>query len=183
MIDQIQNLRNAKDDRPLYILADLYDALQDTCAQLWCGTADMLAYLDRQRARKADESLAQIRRRIFPRVDLMESLRNGGKGGGGEMLVTVEQVREMFARNKLKLTAAAARFLCELCNQPDSGAIGLCVQLVEYATMMAEMTRGTTSIDVPLLKSAMRRGFTPKRTDDLLYLMDEQRRRFIAEAG
>ena len=170
LIDQIHNLRGAKEDRPFYILADLYDATKT--AQLWCGTADLVTYLQRQQARNADESLAQIRRRIFPCVDLMESLRSGGEGGSGEPLVTVDQVREMFAKNKLKLTATAARFLCEVCNQPDSGAVGLCAQIVEYATMMADFKR-LTSIDLPLLKEAMRRGFSPRRAELLVQRIEQ----------
>jgi DNA transposition AAA+ family ATPase len=163
LIDQVHSLRGAKEDKPFYILADLFDATN--ASQVWCGTADLVAYLNRQRARSGDESLAQIRRRIFPCVDLIESLR--GSDGGGEPLITIEQVREMFARNKLRLAASAARFLCELCNHPDSGAIGLCVQLVEYATMIAESRRQTT-VDLAVLKEAMRRGFTPARADLML---------------
>jgi DNA transposition AAA+ family ATPase len=163
LIDQIHNLRGAKDDRPFYILADIFDATET--AQLWCGTADLVGYLNRQQRRNSDESLAQIRRRLFPCVDLMESLR--GSDGGGDRLVTTAQIIEMFARNKMKLASAAARFLCELCNQPDSGGVGLCVQLVEYATMMCEV-KGLTVIDVPLLKAALRRGFSPQRADAIL---------------
>lgn len=180
LIDQIHNLRGAKEDKPFYILADIFDATKT--AQLWCGTADLVSYLQRQQTRNADESLAQIRRRIFPYVDLMESIRSGGEGGGGDLLVTVEQVREMFARNKLKLTATAARFLCEICNQPDSGAVGLCVQVVEYATMMGEVRRAS-SIDLPLLKEAMRRGFSPKRTDALFNSMAQEQPRPMAKVG
>ena len=171
LIDQIHNLRGSKEDRPFYILADLFDATRT--AQLWCGTADLVGYLQRQQRKHGDESLTQIRRRIFPCVDLMEGVRAGGPDGQGEPLVTVDQVRDMFARNQLKLTATAARFLCELCNQPDSGAVGLCVQLVEYATMMAEMRRAA-SIDLPLLKEALRRGFSPKRAEDLLHRMESE---------
>ncbi len=171
LIDQIHNLRGSKEDRPFYILADLFDATRT--AQLWCGTADLVGYLQRQQRKHGDESLTQIRRRIFPCVDLMEGVRASGPDGTGEPLVTVDQVREMFARNQLKLTTTAARFLCELCNQPDSGAVGLCVQLVEYATMMAEMRR-STSIDLPLLKEALRRGFSPKRAEDLLHRMEAE---------
>lgn len=178
MVDQAHSLRGAKDDKPFYLLADLYDRAKT--AQLWVGTADLVNYLQRQQTRNADESLAQIRRRIFPCVDLMECMRNGGDGGGN-LLVTVEQVREMFARNKLKLTNAAARFLCELCNEPDSGSIGLCVQLVEYATVLAEQRR-LPSIDVPLLQEAMRRGMTSSRCQRVMHQVEETRAR-IAKVG
>jgi DNA transposition AAA+ family ATPase len=173
IIDQIQNLRWAKEDKPLYILADLYDATKT--AQLWCGTADMMAYLERQQKRNSDESLAQIRRRIFPMVDLMDCVRGrGGRdGGGGDMLVTVEQVREMFARNKMKLTGSAARFLCEICNTPDSGGVGLCESIVEYANMLCEM-KSLASIDTPLLQESLKRGMTTNRSELLKARMSNQ---------
>lgn len=176
LIDQIHNLRGSKEDKPFYILADLFDATK--AAQLWCGTADLIAYLQRQQTRAADESLAQIRRRVFPCVDLMQSVRSGG---GGEPLVTIDQVREMFAKSKLKLIGAAARFLCSICNQPDSGSVGLCVQVVEYAMMLATM-RNLPSIDTPLLQEALRQGFSPRRTDQLMARMESDRER-VAKVG
>jgi DNA transposition AAA+ family ATPase len=167
MIDQAHSLRWAREDRPFYILSDLFDATK--AAQLWVSTADLVTYLQRQQTRNLDESLTQVRRRVFPCVDLMESLRGGG--GGGKMLISVEQVREMFDRNKLRLTGAASRWLCAICNQPDSGAVGLCVQVVEYATMMGEI-KGLTTLDVPLLQESLRRGFSPKRADALLHRIE-----------
>lgn len=179
LIDQIHNLRGSKDDKPFYILADLYDATKT--AQLWCGTADLVEYLNRQRKKHGDESLAQIRRRIFPTVDLMEMLTSGGKDGRGEPLVDVQQVVDMFAKNKLKLTQAAARFLCSLINRPDTGGVGICVQLVEYATMLGEMRHsasgGNKSIDVPLLQAAMRHGITSVRADLILHDLEEHEER------
>ncbi|QOV90913.1 AAA family ATPase [Humisphaera borealis] len=164
LVDQVHNLREAKGDKPLYILADLYDATQT--AQLWSGTADLVTYLDRQRSKAADESLAQIRSRIMPCIDLMAGVRHGG-GDNGEPLVTIEQVVEMFAKNKLRLVPTTARFLCKLANLPDSGGIRLCVQIVEYATMMGEIS-GAKSIDVPLLQAAMRRSLLQSRAEALL---------------
>lgn len=160
IIDQAHNLRNAAEDKPFYILTDLHDATKATAGQLWCGTADLYKYLQKRQSTQADESLAQVRRRIFPIIDLMESLRGGGDPG--DLLVTVEQVCEMFAKNKLRLSISAARFLCGLCNLPDSGSVGLCVEIVEYASMLGDM-RNARAIDVPLLQEAMRRGFAPER--------------------
>jgi DNA transposition AAA+ family ATPase len=173
ILDQAHNLRFANRDEPFYRLTDLYDATGS--AQLWCGTANIVAYLQRQQGRHADESLAQVCRRIFPCVDLMEGLStgNGTTGGGnaGEPLVTIAQVREMFAKNKLKLADPAARFICKLCNQPNGGSVGLCVQIVEYATMLAEMRRQTV-IDLALLQEALRAGLSPQRSTMLLAKMD-----------
>jgi len=61
IVDQIHNLCGACDDRALYVLADLHDATH--APQLWCGTTDVVAYLDRGQA-KGREPLSQIRRRI-----------------------------------------------------------------------------------------------------------------------
>ena len=161
LIDQIHNLRFAKEDRPLYYLMDIYEATKT--AQLWAGTSDMVSYLQRQRSKTLDEPLAQIRRRIFPCVDLICSIQGDG-GGGGEPLYTVEDVRQMFAKFPLKLTSAASRWLCALGRVPGSGGLGTCVQLVEYATMLGQM-RKTTSIDVPLLKEALRCGLTSQQAN------------------
>jgi hypothetical protein len=115
-------------------------------------------------------------------VDLIDSL--GADGKGGAPLVTVEQVKEMFARNKLKLTANAARFLCQICNTPDSGSVGLCVRLIEYATMLATMPRReASSIDVPLIQEAMRRGFSPRRAELLMRRMEEDAPPAAAKMG
>jgi DNA transposition AAA+ family ATPase len=176
MIDQIHNLRGSKEDKPFYILADLYDATQT--AQLWCGTADLVGYLNRQQTRNADESLAQIRRRIFPAVDLMEGVREGG--GNGEPLVTIDQIREMFARNKLKLAAPAAKFLTMLANLPDSGSVGLCVQIIEYVTAIGG--ERLKEIDVPVIKQAMQLGMTSARAELLMRHMDEAPQR-LAKVG
>src|SRR5947209_7707783 len=46
LIDQIHSLRGAKEDKPFYILTDLFDATK--AAQLWCGTSDLVEYLTRQ---------------------------------------------------------------------------------------------------------------------------------------
>ena len=179
MIDQIHSLRGSKDDRPFYILADLYDRTR--CAQLWCGTSDLAAYFNRQMRRSLDEPLAQLRSRIFPYIDLMAVLRN--KGGGGKLLVTIDQVREMFAKNRMRLAQPAAHFLFEICNLPDGGSIRFCVQIVEFATMLCE-ERNLKVIDLPLLKEAMQLGFSPQRSERLMAeIENENRPTRLAAAG
>lgn len=171
MIDQIHSLRYAKEDRPFYYLMDIYEAT-DHSAQLWCGTSDLVAYLTRQQHKTTDEPLAQIRRRIFPCVDLMEVF---DQQGGGEPLYTVQQVREAFDNFKLKITPAAARWLCALGHQPDAGGIGVCVQIMEYAVYLAK-TRSLKTIDVPLLKEAIQSGLTIERATRLIDEVDHPER-------
>ena len=166
MIDQIHNLRASRTrgdaDKPFYILADLFDATGSP--QLWCGTADLVAYF--RRGENKDESLAQIRRRITYVRDLMQRTRDRKDGGRGEPLVTVEQVRDMFAKNKVRLTADASRFLWKLACIPDSGGLGTCANLVLIATIVAE-ERKLTLIDERLLKAALRDSVQPGTFDTL----------------
>jgi hypothetical protein len=164
LIDQIHNLFGAKGDKPLFILTDLWDATES--AQLWSATNDVVAYLNRQRTKSADESLAQIRRRIFPCINLMEALR--GQDGGGGLLVTIEQVHEMFHGNQLRLVRDVERFLCKLINLPDRGGVGLAVQLVQYATMIGKLT-GKSEVDLPMIREALTRCLPVDRAETLLH--------------
>lgn len=175
LLDQIHNLCGANGDKPLFYLADVYDATG--CAQLWAGTTDIVAYLARQRVKSSDESLVQIRRRIFPCIDLLASLQSS-PDGGGEPLVTLDQVREMFARSKMRITSDATRFLCALINTPDSGSIGSAVQLVSYAASLAEMA-GKTTIDMPLILRAMKMGWTENRATAMVQKIEEESARLV----
>lgn len=172
LLDQIHNLRGAKDNTPFYALTDVFDATK--AGQLWCGTADIARYLQLQQSKAGDESLAQIKRRIFPAVDLVQALSAPEYGGtSGPMLVNVDQVREMFAKHKLRLTPAALRFAVQLVNFPDSGSIGLLVNLVKYASLLAVHLKRPT-IDVDLLKAALTRGLTHDRAELLVSKVTEQ---------
>lgn len=152
IVDQIHNLRGRKDDVPLYLLADLYDNTNHA-PQMWCGTADMVAYFNRGAAR-ADESLAQLRRRIGIQRDLMQRTRSPEEGGRDEPLYTIEDVRKVFGSNKLKLTADAVQFIWRLSCILDQGALGLARNVVRIATIIGEH-QGKSSLDALLLKAAL----------------------------
>lgn len=153
IVDQIHNLRFAKQDRPLYILADIHDRTNHA-PQLWAGTSDMVDYLRRGQAR-GDEPLAQIRSRINYVRDLMQRTAEPAKGGRGEPLYTIQDIRDMFAKNKVKITADGIRFLWDLACLPDSGALRACRNIVRIATIIAEHT-AAGSIDANRLRAAMR---------------------------
>jgi energy-coupling factor transporter ATP-binding protein EcfA2 len=182
LLDQIHNLRDSKDHKPFYVLTDLHDATRT--AQLWVGTADIAHYLKIQQDKVDDESLAQIKRRIYPQVDLVEALSSPGYGGspGHPVVVTAEQFRGIFARSKLRITPAAVRAAVNLCNEPDGGSIGLVVQCVKYATMVAEMTN-KKEIDVELLKQALARGLTHARAENLMNRVEETTGSRMSMAG
>lgn len=182
LIDQVHNLRSSRRsgevDKPFYILADLYD--RTGAPQLWCGTADLVAYF--RRGQNRDESLAQIRRRITYVRDLMQRTREQRDGGRGEPLYTIEDVRKAFGRNKIRLTAEAERFLWRLACIPDSGSLGMCANLVLIATIVAE-ARGLKSIDEKLLKAALRDSVQPETFDRITTEISHEPAPRLAKVG
>lgn len=177
IIDQCHNLCGSRDDRALFVLCDLLDATG--APQLWLGTNDIVSYLDRGTAR-GKESLAQIRRRIGISRDLME--RTGsGDGGRGEPLYTVEEIRKVFAKNKVRLAPDATQYLATLANIDDSGALGACVNLVRLATTAAE-ARGESVLTAQALR-AYHRTLVNGRAFSLLEARMEEYRRPVARVG
>jgi hypothetical protein len=133
------------------MLTDLWDKCHSP--QLWCGTSDIVQYLNRRQAR-GEFTLAQIRRRIQINHDLMERTRRGD-GNPGEPLYTVEEIRKIFSRNKMRLATDAALYVCALACIEDSGAIGSAANLVRAATAINE-PRGATVLTADMLRSMHR---------------------------
>jgi DNA transposition AAA+ family ATPase len=152
MVDQAHNLCGSKDDKAFFMLCDLHDATG--APQLWAGTQDIVAYLSRGQA-KGKETLAQIRRRIGIRRDLMERTRGGGDGGKGQPLYSIEEIRKVFARNRMRLTPDATRYLWMLACLPDGGALGTCKNVVVIATTVGEL-KGAAALTADMLRAAHR---------------------------
>jgi DNA transposition AAA+ family ATPase len=130
IVDEIHKLAEGRDDKGLHVLRDLFDATGSP--QLWSGTIDMVAYLERRQA-AGNEPLSQIRRRIGIARDLGER-DGGGPAGQGKPLFSTDEIRAVFARNKMRLAPDAVRYLMILANIPDSGGLGICRNLVVMAT-------------------------------------------------
>jgi hypothetical protein len=179
LIDQVHSLCDSPDDRVFFMLMDLYDATNSP--QLWCGTADIVAYFTR-RITKGRETLAQIRRRIRPIRDLMARTRGAGGGGtgGGEPLYSVQEVREVFARNKIRLSSDAIRYLMRLANLPDCGGLGTCVDLVQMATLVG-IQNGAELLTAEHLRGAMVFLIQPEGVQLLDARMDEEDVRPVAK--
>jgi len=150
IVDQIHNLCGACDDRALYVLADLHDATH--APQLWCGTTDVVAYLDRGQA-KGREPLSQIRRRIGICRDLAERT-TGSDGGPGEPLFTVDEIRKVFGGSKMRLTPDAGQYLAQLANVPDGGHLGACRNVVVMAAKIYEGREESLTAD--MLRNVLR---------------------------
>jgi DNA transposition AAA+ family ATPase len=143
IVDEIHKLCGAKDDAGLHVLRDIYDATG--VPMLWCGTIDVVAYLERAESKRGREPLAQIRRRIGIARDLTERTR-GGPGGPGEPLFSVDEIRRVFARGKMRITPDAARYLMMLANLPESGALGT----VKNLMLMAQQINETSGAEITL---------------------------------
>jgi hypothetical protein len=176
MIDQIHSLCHTKDDRAFFYLMDLYDATRSP--QLWCGTTDIVAYFDRGQA-KGRETLAQIRSRIGISRDLMQRTEGDrGSGGGaagaagmGEPLYTVKEIRAIYGKGSMRLAPDAERYLLEVANLPDAGALRTCDNLVKMATKANELRATVLTADMlravhRLLVNARAYGMLEQRLED-----------------
>lgn len=167
----------AADDKALTVLRDIYDATG--APQLWCAATDVVGYLDRRFA-LGREPLSQIRRRIGIARDLAERL-TGPDGGPGEPLFTIDEIRQVFARSRLRLAPDAARYLAALANLPDSGALGACVNLVVMASKINE--RRADTLTAEMLRAAQRLLVNRRAFAALESRLEEQRARPVAKVG
>lgn len=154
IIDEIHKLTERKHDTSFHVLRDLFDQT-DRAPQLWCGTTDLMQYFDRG-AKSGREPLAQIRRRIGVRRDLLQRTRAGGGGdpgggGGAAPLFNIDEIRAVFGRGKMRLAPDAERYLTMLANLPDGGGLGACYNLVVMAT---EINAGRAMLTAELLQAA-----------------------------
>jgi len=150
ILDEIHKLTGCPDDRPLHWLRDLFDATH--CPQLWSGTTDLIAYLDR-RVAAGKEPLAQIRRRIGIAHDLTARCQGGGGGGDGgeegpDALYSVDEIRQILTSGKMRLTPEALRYLTTLANLPDSGGLGTIMNLFAMAEKVNGADAKTITADM-----------------------------------
>lgn len=179
IIDQVHSLCDSPDDKVFFELMDLYDHTH--APQLWCGTSDIFQYFNR-RIDKGRETLAQIRRRIRPKRDLMLRMSGDGSGGRGEPLVSVQKVREMFAKNRIRLSSDAVNYLMRILTIPDSGAVATCVDLVQMATILGEAPgANVTLLTAAHLRSAQTFLLQPEAVRLLDAQMEEEASRPIAK--
>jgi hypothetical protein len=152
MVDEAHNLCGCKRDLPLFTLTDILNATG--APQLWAGTEDIVAYLDRGEAR-GRAPLSQVRRRIGIMRDLLERTRDERDGGRGEPLYTAAEIRSVFAKNKIRLAPCAVKYLMDLANLPDSGALGEAANVVKIATQI-HAPLGTAALTGEVLRSVHR---------------------------
>lgn len=134
LVDQVHKLCGAKQDKPLHMLTEIWEATR--APQLWAGTTDIKSYLEKGEER-GDEPLAQIRSRIAYARDLLKRTLPSNQGGRGEPLFTIADIRGVFGRNKIKITDDGIKFLWKLACIPQSGALRCCENILQIATIIA----------------------------------------------
>lgn len=183
ILDQVHSLL-ASSDRPLFVLADLWN--QTKSPQLWCGTNDMIKACQQIKARGLNENMSQIRSRIAYARDLTLRTRTDTDGGRGEPLYSIDDVRRIFASNKIRLTETSVQMLYRMAIIPDGGGLRTVCNLVDVATIVAE-ARNLTEITVSMLADAMTDSMQPDMARTMAYqLRDsgvELPRRMFASAG
>lgn len=184
MIDQIHSLCHAKDDRAFFYLMDLFDATG--APQLWCGTSDIVAYFDRGQA-KGKETLAQIRSRIGISRDLLQRTQGSGGGGPasaglGEPLFTIDEIRAIFGKGKMRIAPDAARYLLELANLPDAGGLRTCTNLVLMATAANKLSASAV-LTADVLRSFHRLLVNARAFGTVERRLEEARPTMLAKVG
>jgi DNA transposition AAA+ family ATPase len=145
IIDEIHKLCGKTTDAALHVLRDLHD--HTGCPMLWCGTIDLLAYLERE-AVGLREPLEQIRSRIAPCRDLADA----GTTGGGRPLYTIDEIRRVFSHWKLRLTPDAEAELLDLANADRGGHLRTCERLLG---VVGKLYANETKITAAMLRKAI----------------------------
>ncbi len=178
VIDEIHKLCGSKDDKALHVLRDLHDATG--VPMLWSGTIDLVRYLERGQA-AGREPLAQIRSRICVARDLNDTAGTGG-GDEGDTLYTIDEIRRVFAKSKMRMAPDAARYLWKLANLPDSGALRTCKNLVIMATKINSIG-GAGVLTADMLRDAQQLLVSRRDYATLQSTLQDTRPRPLAKVG
>lgn len=147
ILDQAHKLSDAS----LSMLADLHEEAR--CSVLLVGTVDLL-----KRVSSDDEpDLGQISSRVGMRINLAPELAGKAPVGGLRTIkqcFTVDDIRKLFHRGRLKLHGDAARMLCQIANG-HRGTLRRVVRLYDWAETAAR-AKHAGEITVAHLEAAMR---------------------------
>jgi DNA transposition AAA+ family ATPase len=133
LIDEVHKLIGYGNDKSLHVLRDLHDTTG--IPMLWLGTTEILSHIQLGQS-KGREPFDQLASRISYWTDLAEGTATRG---GRRLLYTAEEIRQVFAQDKLRITPDAYEFLLKLANLPHGGHLRSCRKLLDNA---ADVARG-----------------------------------------
>lgn len=134
-------------DRSIVVLAELHDKAR--CSILFVGTID----LKRRLATDDEPELGQISSRVGMRIALAPELAGTDGTRGERACFTVEEIRKLFSRGKVKLHRDAARMLANIANS-QRGTLRRVSRLFDWAEVAARKD-GADAITVAHLQMAM----------------------------
>ncbi|HUU82987.1 MAG TPA: hypothetical protein VM243_05725 [Phycisphaerae bacterium] len=137
-------IRGLADARLLNTIRQVHDATH--APVLLLGMPALFKNL--QQARADDSKGAMLFSRIGIKRDLTERCRTDGDHG--EPLYSVEDIRKVFGRSKLRIASDAVRWLHALANLPDCGHLRSCNNAVRLAAHVAQQS-GQDEITLTLL--------------------------------
>lgn len=131
IIDEVHKLAGRRNDEALHALRDLHDATH--CPMVWGGMTKIATYIT-DGNNEGHDPLEQIYRRIRIWLNLTEACN---RANGGPGLFTVDDIRKVFAAQKIRLTDDGVGYLHEIANEPRMGSLGACDYLVSNVADMA----------------------------------------------
>lgn len=126
VIDQAHKMT----DSAIEYLFDLHD--RTGCPVLLIGTAKIGERLSRDR----DPRFGQLYSRVSIRCNLVKFATNR-HGGDGDRLFTIDEIRKVYNRGKVRLTSGAAKLLMEWANTLGYGSLRLCSRVMYWAEKRA----------------------------------------------
>jgi len=139
--------------------------LVDACGipVLLLATEEFYQRLTAVRTRAGTMIYDQFARRVGLQIDLLRGV--DGKGGVKRPVYSIEEVRAIFAADKLKITHDGIEMLCAAACTPGLGMLGLASNMFVLAQRSA--IRGNRVIDENLLRQCARRVLIPAGVLDL----------------
>lgn len=129
LVDECHKLKVSTLD----VIREIFDACR--CPIVLAGTPAFKTTLTSQRTGTVSrELLDQVYSRIGAFRDMGDLVSSDG--GGPDMLATVEDIKKLFARGRVRLSRDGADFLLRLANTPAAGGFRRCDALVQIVIDM-----------------------------------------------
>lgn len=157
IVDEIHKLEGKRKDEALHTLRDLHDATG--CPMLWLGMTNIARYIQAGHS-KGYEPLDQIYSRIGLWLDMTEVATRADDGPG---LATVEDIQQMLAANKIRVTPDGVKYLQMLASEYGEGAFRTVAKLVQLAEKFAK----GAAIDAQMLRGIQRRRLGLSKSQEL----------------
>ncbi len=141
LIDEAHQLK----PEALELLRDLHDE---------CGVPVILVGTVKINEAVADSDLfcGQFSSRVAIRYDITECLRSGDGGRDPQPLHTIEEIKRLYASDKIRFTADGLTMITKLANLPGFGGLRLCSKIVQVAATIT----GDDPVDARLVMQIIR---------------------------